>query len=181
MLHFWQKICWDIHPIYWDSEKNYLDMNYRFIGIIGIRTFILLLLIGAIPFLTYYFGWELLDQRQELRYNALFSQLMPWVILLTLCFMVLGTYISMEFVEIKTDEKNCTIRINSALRFFIPRKVTFRWDEVDSMMLDEDIGRTTLSIFLRGSRQFDISYSLLLRGSTDFRAFVSTLGLNTGL
>lgn len=156
-------------------------MNFRFIGINTFRTVLMAIIFGAIPFTIYYFLWESLNLKQEIHYNALFNQLLPITILLTIGFIAKGIYFSMEFVEVNTDEKNCTIRINSALRLFFPRKLTFRWDEVDSMILDEDIGKTTLYVFLRGSRSFDLSYSLLLRGSTDFRAFVSTLGLNTGL
>ncbi|MCS6819688.1 MAG: hypothetical protein RMJ53_05970 [Chitinophagales bacterium] len=156
-------------------------MKFYFIGINTYSTFLMALLMGAIPFLVYYFLWESLDLRQEMQYNHLFRQSIPVFILLSFVFMGLGVYLSMKFIHVETNEKNCYIKVFSPIRLFFPRRITFRWDEVDSMMLDEDFGKTTLTIYLRGNRRFDLSYSLLLRGNSDFRAFVSVLGLNTGL
>jgi hypothetical protein len=156
-------------------------MEYRFIGVHTFKSVLFSLALGVIPLVVYYFFWESLDLRQEIHYNVLFKRLVPVTILSALVFFSVGFYASLQFVQVLADDKHCTIRVSNPLMFFLSRKITFRWDEVDSLILDEDLGKTTLTVYLRGARTFQLSYSLLLRGNSDFRAFVSILGLNTGL
>lgn len=156
-------------------------MDYNFTGIIAMRTFLLTLLFGALPFGAYLIIWEMLSSHQEIHYNTMFSNLLLPTALVTILFLALGFAISLRFTTIKTTDNFCTIKNYSITRLFLPKKITFRWDEVDRILMDDDLGKTTLSIFLRSGHKYELTHSLLLRGSTDFRAFANMLGVNTGL
>lgn len=156
-------------------------MDYHFTGIIAMRTFLLTLLFGIIPFGAYLVIWEMLSSQQEIHYNTMFANLLLPTAFITILFLALGFALSLRFTSIKTNDNICTIRRYSIAKLFFPSKITFRWDEVDRILMDEDLGKTTLSIFLRNGHKYELTHSLLLRGSTDFRAFANMLGVNTGL
>ena len=118
---------------------------------------------------------------QEIHYNSLFTKLVPVTILGSIICGLLGCYASLDFAHAKTSGNDCIIKFVSPLRLFIPKKHTFRWDEVLYYDLENDIGSVLLTIHLTGNRKINTQHSMLIKGNDDFRAFVSTINQNTGL
>ncbi len=136
---------------------------------------------GIIPFTVYLIVWQSLDLYQEIHYNSLFAKLIPVTILLTIGFIAKGFYASLSFVQANITDNECNVKLNSPLRLFIPKRYTFRWDEVTHYELENDIGNVSLVIHLTGGRTIETNHSILLKGDEDFRAFVSAINQNTGL
>ena len=155
--------------------------EFHFVGLKAWKTVLFCMVAGLIPFSVYLLVWQSLDLYQELHYNSLFSKLIPITILLTIGFIAVGFYVSLNFVHVNFSEQDCKMKFISPLRFFIPKYQTFRWDEVMCYDLVNDIGRVSLIIYLTGNREISTSHSLLLKGEDDFRAFVSAINQNTGL
>ncbi len=155
--------------------------NFHFVGLKAWKTVLFCLVAGVLPFGVYLLVWQSLDLYQELHYNSLFSKLIPLTILLTIGFVAVGFFASLNFVWVNFSGHDCTVKFNSALRLFLPKYFTFRWDEVLHYDLENDIGKVSLVIHLTGNRTISTSHSLLLKGDDDFRAFVSAINQNTGL